>query len=179
MKGMTSAKTALRREMKLLLAGLSDSTRATQSESIRDQLHFAAGSNVAIFANLETEVQLLPLLKSAPHVNWHLPHVLSGSEMEFLPVHELSPLKKGAFGILEPTTVTPARELDTIVCPGLAFTEQGERLGQGGGFYDRALAQFPSSDTVGVCFDQQLLDHLPCEPHDIKMTRMITPLQGL
>ncbi|HSL73997.1 MAG TPA: 5-formyltetrahydrofolate cyclo-ligase [Ilumatobacteraceae bacterium] len=68
---------------------------------------------------------------------------------------------------------------DVVVVPGLAFTADGRRLGQGGGWYDRYLAQVPPGCvTVGVCFAGQLVDDLPTEPHDIAVDVVVTE-QGL
>ena len=62
--------------------------------------------------------------------------------------------------------VDPAT-IDLVLVPGLAFTPEGGRLGQGGGHYDRFLPTVrPDCATVGVCFAEQLVDHLPGEPHD-------------
>ncbi len=64
---------------------------------------------------------------------------------------------------------------DVVIAPGLAFTADGDRLGQGGGWYDRFLARCRSDVVViGVCFAPQLLDSLPTEPHDVVMYAVIT-----
>ena len=58
-------------------------------------------------------------------------------------------------------------EIDIIIVPGLAFTLDGKRLGRGGGYYDRALAELREDAlSVGVCFGFQLLETLPTELHD-------------
>ena len=68
---------------------------------------------------------------------------------------------------------------DLVVVPGVAFTADGRRLGQGGGWYDRFLAQVRAECvTVGVCFAGQLLDQLPTEPHDVAVDIVVTE-QGL
>ena len=85
-------------------------------------------------------------------------------------------LAPGAFGIPEPQgePVAPIG-LDLVLVPGLAFTRDGRRLGQGGGHYDRFLADLPSScATVGVCFAEQMVDDLPEEPHDRKVGLVVT-----
>lgn len=58
--------------------------------------------------------------------------------------------------------------------PGVAFTSDGHRLGQGGGYYDRFLAQNPFIRTAGVCYALQLTDSLPHAPHDRVMEAIIT-----
>lgn len=63
---------------------------------------------------------------------------------------------------------------DVVVVPGLAFTAAGDRLGQGGGWYDRFLSR-TRHDTVsiGVCFATQVLDSLPTEPHDVTLDLVV------
>ena len=64
---------------------------------------------------------------------------------------------------------------DLILVPGLAFTAAGDRLGQGGGWYDRLLADVRSDCvTVGVCFAEQIVDVLPTEPHDVPVDFVVT-----
>jgi 5-formyltetrahydrofolate cyclo-ligase len=64
---------------------------------------------------------------------------------------------------------------DVVVVPGLAFTPAGDRLGQGGGWYDRFLAGVRSDcTTVGVCFAEQVLDVLPVEAHDVSVDHVVT-----
>lgn len=66
-------------------------------------------------------------------------------------------------------SVTP----QVLLVPGLGFTAQGDRIGRGKGFFDRYLNGF-SGLKVGVCFQCQVVDHLPTEPHDHKMDVVIT-----
>jgi 5-formyltetrahydrofolate cyclo-ligase len=69
----------------------------------------------------------------------------------------------------DPTSV------DVVIVPGVAFTPDGARLGQGGGWYDRFLASVrPDCTSIGVGFDPQLVDVLPTEPHDIRLDSIVT-----
>ena len=77
----------------------------------------------------------------------------------------------------DPAAALPAdpRSLDVVIVPGLAFTRRGDRLGQGGGWYDRLLAELPDDcTTIGVGFSIQLVDDLPVEPHDTRVDVVIT-----
>lgn len=66
--------------------------------------------------------------------------------------------------------------VDVVIVPGLAFTRSGRRLGQGGGWYDRFLAGVrPDCVTIGACFDEQVVDDLPVEPHDVGVGWLVTP----
>ena len=77
-------------------------------------------------------------------------------------------------------TVVPEDEpdpgrVDVVVVPGLAFTADGHRLGQGGGWYDRFLVRVPERVlVVGVGFAEQLVAELPIEPHDVPLDAIIT-----
>jgi 5-formyltetrahydrofolate cyclo-ligase len=65
--------------------------------------------------------------------------------------------------------------IDVVIVPGTAFTLDGHRLGQGGGWYDRFLAQLtPACLKVGVCFGPQLVPELPVEPHDVRLDLVVT-----
>jgi 5-formyltetrahydrofolate cyclo-ligase len=68
-----------------------------------------------------------------------------------------------------------ASTLDVVVVPGLAFTTDGHRLGQGGGHFDRFLVRLgPHCLTIGVCFREQLVAELPMAPHDVLVDRVVT-----
>jgi 5-formyltetrahydrofolate cyclo-ligase len=76
-----------------------------------------------------------------------------------------------------PSAIPPVdpTSIDVVVVPGLAFTPAGERLGQGGGWYDRVLAQLRDDAlTVGVCFEVQIVDAVPSEPHDVVLDVVIS-----
>lgn len=67
------------------------------------------------------------------------------------------------------------RSVDVVIVPGLAFTTSGERLGQGGGWYDRFLAETRDDCTaVGVAFAEQIVEEIPCEPHDRRVHVVVT-----
>lgn len=67
------------------------------------------------------------------------------------------------------------READVVVVPGLAFTTAGQRLGQGGGWYDRYLAQRRADAIVlGVCFAEQLVDAVPTDAHDVAVDQVVS-----
>jgi 5-formyltetrahydrofolate cyclo-ligase len=110
-------------------------------------------------------------------VTWLFPR-MGGSELDFCQAREII---AGPFGVMEPShdsEVVPLKDIQGILVPGLVFNKNGNRLGKGKGFYDRALASF-SGKKVGVCFSFQISDKLiPTEPHDVKMDYLLTE-QGL
>jgi 5-formyltetrahydrofolate cyclo-ligase len=89
-------------------------------------------------------------------------------------------LVRGKFGILEPPAharaIAPAALGGALVCvPGLAFGIEGQRLGRGGGHYDRFLAALsPEAVTVGLAYSFQLLDRVPEGPSDRRLNFIVT-----
>ncbi|MEM7664688.1 MAG: 5-formyltetrahydrofolate cyclo-ligase [Pseudomonadota bacterium] len=89
--------------------------------------------------------------------------------------HGFSDLEKGPFGLLQPSAYAAPVTPDLLFVPLIGFTPSGERLGQGGGHYDRWLAEHPGRLTIGLAWDVQLCDELPVEPHDIALDAIVTP----
>ena len=86
-------------------------------------------------------------------------------------------LTPGRFGLAEPAVDLGAdtiREADLVLCPALAVDRGGNRLGRGGGSYDRALAR-TTAPVVAVVYDTELVDTLPADPHDRPVTHALTP----
>ncbi|WP_245718164.1 5-formyltetrahydrofolate cyclo-ligase [Nocardia miyunensis] len=93
-------------------------------------------------------------------------------------------LHRARYGLLEPTGphLSPAAiaRATTILIPALAVDRRGVRLGRGAGYYDRTLpAARPDARLIAVVRDEELLDHLPEEPHDRRMGWALTPDAGL
>ena len=99
-----------------------------------------------------------------------------GDEMKFLWIESLSMVAPGYYNIPEPIADGPVAddELALILMPGLAFDPQGHRLGYGGGFYDRYLAEHHDHKLVALCYDFQMFDHLETEAHDIPVDLVIS-----
>lgn len=92
-----------------------------------------------------------------------------GDEMRFIYLDNLSQVESGYCGIPEPIADGPVADDPTalVLMPGLAFTERGERMGYGGGFYDKFLAAEPNHPTLALCYDFQMVDFIPTEAYDI------------
>lgn len=89
--------------------------------------------------------------------------------------HDESDLDDGPFGLRQPAADAEKLSPDILFVPVVAFTADGRRLGQGGGFYDQFIAQHPALTTIGMAWDIQLVEDLPTEPHDRNMTAVVTP----
>jgi 5-formyltetrahydrofolate cyclo-ligase len=88
------------------------------------------------------------------------------------------------FGLLEPAgpwlAETAVAEASVVFVPALAVDRTGARLGRGRGFYDRTLVfRNPEACLIAVVRDDELLDEVPHEPHDVPMTHALTPGQGM
>jgi 5-formyltetrahydrofolate cyclo-ligase len=100
-----------------------------------------------------------------------------GDQLAFFAVSERSDLACGFRDIPEPASgASPIAitALDLIIVPGLGFSRQGHRLGQGGGHYDRTLAGCGGALAIGLAFDLQVLERVPTAPHDLPVSLVIT-----
>ena len=157
-------KQALRAEMRAVRRAIvADATdRAARSERIWTGIVAATAlappARVMLFEGLPTEPDT---------VGWF-------AWCESHDVAAYAPAVDGADLRVEPGDVDP-RLLDVVVVPGLAFTPDGRRLGQGGGHYDRFLPRLrPGCRTVGAGFAEQLVADLPTEPHDVRLDLVVT-----
>jgi 5-formyltetrahydrofolate cyclo-ligase len=84
-------------------------------------------------------------------------------------------MREGRYGILEPIVKTPVdlMEIDLVIIPGIVFDTCGNRIGFGGGFYDRILKKI-DAPRIALCYDYQVLENVPCEHHDVMMDMIVT-----
>ena len=176
---MTTAKTDLRRRLRRCRAALAVEERAAESAAVVATLLplLNEAPTLASYQALSDEVDLTAL-----HHHWWrlgrpvwLPRVVR-SDLTWHPVVDPDDCRPGAFGIREPDPARiPALPLPAdavILVPGVAFDARGGRLGQGKGFYDRALATHPGR-TIGVGFTCQEVPEVPREAHDIPLDLVI------
>lgn len=104
-----------------------------------------------------------------------LPHVINDGNMEIIMYEGAERLQKGTYAIMEPsgTPYTNYPAIELAIIPGMGFDRHGNRLGRGKGYYDRFLASIPPIYKIGVCFDFQKVDEVPCEPTDIRMDEVL------
>ena len=126
------------------------------------------------------EVNLLPLMQEYPQHRYVFPLCLPEHKLRFHVVKSIeADMEPGAMGILAPTPHTDnvePEEIDLLVVPGVAFTRDGNRMGYGGGYYDRFIPLCTRARIMALVFREQLVDFLPTEEHDLPIPELITPL---
>ena len=125
---------------------------------------------------INQEVRLLPLLEAALAQGKQvaLPRVVNG-QMQFFFIRSLAETVPGYRGIREPAPFCPPANDPTalVILPGLAFDHSGNRLGYGGGFYDRFLSREPGHPTIALCYDFQMVDILETDTFDHPADRVL------
>lgn len=134
---------------------------------------------IAIFSAHGPEIDLSALHLLLPQARLVYPLCHLGGLLTFHHVPDSTELRSGMRDILEPDPKKHEKisipDIDLFLCPGLAFGRDHTRLGQGGGFYDRALEQKSStSTTVGIGLQCQLFDSVPHDAHDIHLDYVLT-----
>lgn len=125
---------------------------------------------IGIYYPMPHEVNLLPFITEHPQHRFAFPRCLPGRQLEFRQVtHPADDFIPGAHNIPEPAPHRPIiepTELDILVIPGVAFTEDGKRLGYGGGYYDRYIPRCPQAKLLALAFAEQMADDIPTGEHD-------------
>lgn len=162
---------------------LSAEERTAQSELILSQLEkmtvFREAKTVLLYYPKNNEVDVLPLFKRYKRDKVLLLPVTHRNGMTANPYEGNDKMHRGKVGIPEPTTPPFEGNIDVIIVPAVAFDKQGNRLGRGGGYYDRFLKKQTHATFIGVGYDFQLVDEVPVRKHDQKMHRIILPSQTI
>ena len=128
---------------------------------------YQRSSTVLLYSSKNNEVLTDPLLDEALRSGKQVFYPrIEGRSLKLIRTHAAAELRPGRFGVCEPCgdeAVSPVELNDTVVCvPGLAFSPLGQRLGRGGGYYDRLLAEIsPAALLFGLAYSFQLLDRIP------------------
>lgn len=162
---------------------LSAEERTAQSELILSQLEkmtvFREAKTVLLYYPKNNEVDVLPLFKRYKRDKVLLLPVTHRNGMTANPYEGNDKMHRGKVGIPEPTTPPFEGNIDVIIVPAVAFDKEGNRLGRGGGYYDRFLKKQSHATIIGVGYDFQLVDEVPVRKHDQKMHRIILPSQTI
>lgn len=184
---ISKEKSRLREELLLKLKSFPPAVRTRQNREIKKKFlalsEFAAARTIGFFASEKFEVSTDELITKSLAAGKRvcLPRIKKKSELEFREIKNLAELEIGKFGIRAPREDSPKimiEKLDLLVVPGLSFTKNGERLGRGGGFFDRVLKKFHGV-SVGLAFDFQILEKIPTERWDERVRRVVAGKQEL
>ena len=151
---------------------------------LRARKHFAC------YLKNDGEIDPAPLIQAlwALGKKVYLPVVI-GSDMRFAPYGPATKLTRNRFGIPEPaqqrSKPTPLRTLDIVLVPLVAFDHRGNRIGMGGGFYDRCFAKqsvrsasglsvWRKPKLIGIAYEFQCLPSLPVESWDVPLRAIAT-----
>jgi|SRR5471030_898350 len=144
-----------------------------------------AATTISVFLSFDGELDTAPLIEQlwARGKQLCLPvlHPFSAGHLLFLRYTPDTPLIRNRLKILEPVLdvrqLIPLSQLDIILTPLVAFDEQGQRLGMGGGFYDRTLEKWRHRGPypIGLAHDCQQVEGLPVEEWDVPLPEIITP----
>ncbi|MBC8325704.1 MAG: 5-formyltetrahydrofolate cyclo-ligase [Verrucomicrobia subdivision 3 bacterium] len=170
-------KSAVRAEMSAIRIRPEERTAASAAacNRLRDSKEFRSADTILIYAPLPDELDVSPLMTDEKR--FCFPRYQANRLYVAAQVASKRELIPGKFGILEPpsdATEILAGEIALVILPGVAFDENCRRLGRGRGFYDRWLIDI-AGHKIGVGFDHQLIDAVPCELHDVKLDSVVTP----
>lgn len=180
-------KALIRRQILELRDGMDAEERERKSSLIAgrvmDHPAFKEADCILCYASYKSEADTFSLMGHALAMGKkvYCPKV-HGKEMEFYRIFSMEDLKKGYKGIREPRGEgerlfmpgMAAEEKCLMVMPGSVFDRDRNRIGYGGGYYDRYLAGHAGIATVAVCFDMQVLEKVPSDVYDRKPDMVLT-----
>lgn len=158
-------------------------TGATDADKLTGFADRLSGRLIAAYLPMGGELDPLPLIdalrKNGKEIC--LPVCVDDeAPLIFRRYKKQAPLLPDAMGIAAPRATAQTVTPDIILLPLLAFDERGNRLGRGGGFYDRTLEKLRQTDNcrfIGLGFDMQMVDKCPVAPHDEALHGVLTPTQ--
>ncbi len=153
------------------------------AEKIAASDEFKRAGTILIYKGVKGEVHLekLERIAEAEGKKTAFPLCISKSEMIALVPCGTDCWKKGACGIMEPIREASAEispeEIDLVICPCTAFDDSCNRMGMGGGYYDRYLPWCTNADIAAAAFEGQKVTQVPVESHDRPMDKVFTEKQ--
>ena len=163
------------------------STKITQR--LLEQIEIKRAHTVFIYVNFRSEVSTRKIIAELLRLGRQVAVPITREKERRLDIVTISDpendLVPGYYGIMEPReesverqAITPA-DIDVIILPGSVFDKRCGRFGYGGGYYDRLLAQIPSTARIALAFELQVVDRLPLQDHDEILDKVITEKQTL
>lgn len=188
---MKSTQQTLRNQLRQQIRKTRANLTALQQQQAEDSITQQAlalieernAQHIALYVSFDGEISTEKLIKTlwAQGKQVYLPvlHPFNPNHLLFLRYLPDTPMLKNKFGIWEPKlnvqSVLPLEELDILFTPLVAFDKQGNRLGMGGGFYDRTLQNWRNSSfiPVGLAHQCQQVEQLPTEAWDVPLHQIL------
>jgi 5-formyltetrahydrofolate cyclo-ligase len=174
---------AVRRLRRTLPAGLRSRAARRAAERLADWRALRQARHVAIYLATSAEISTQPLIaRLRRRSRLYAPVIAHRGVMRFIALpNPATPLRRrDALDLVRPPNNRPyrsPRQLDVVLVPLVAFDADGNRLGAGGGFYDRTFAFRKRGGKpllIGYAFDAQRVDRVPCEPWDVRLDAVVT-----
>ncbi len=151
------------------------------SNSFFKTKEYKQAKSIFIFYPFRSEINTKFIIKKALNDGKKiiLPKI-AGKSLKLFYINNLkNQLKLGPYNIMEPNeefcTQADIDEIELAVIPGVCFDKSLNRLGYGGGFYDKLIPNLPKNvKKIALCFELQLVEKIPTEPHDSKVDKIIT-----
>jgi 5-formyltetrahydrofolate cyclo-ligase len=190
MPGAQQDKAALRKQLLAARSELPADQRRDAGRLIRDALldlpELQMAGTVAAYYSVGTE----PDTRGLVYALWKrgtyvlLPLLLPDGDLDWASYEGPDSLVPGPRGLTEPGEpprgADAVARADVVLAPALAVDQAGNRLGRGGGSYDRALARVgPLIPVIALLYDAELLSHVPAEPHDTPVRAAVRPAAGI
>lgn len=180
----------MRKQLLAARSALSPDDRREAARRIRDallempelQMAGTVAAYYSVGAEPDTRALVYALWKRGTYVL--LPLLQPGGDLDWASYEGPDSLVPGPRGLQEPGEkprgVDTIARADVVLAPALAVDHAGNRLGRGGGSYDRALARVgPLIPVIALLYDAELLGHLPAEPHDTPVRAVVRPEAGI
>lgn len=185
---MKKQKTELRKKMLAQRDQLTPSQIKEYSSRIADSCRQIISEkkpkNMLVYLNYLSEVETRSIIKHmySQGISVHVPRVnFKTKQLEIVPITAQTKMILSKYGIEEPApecSQIDSKIIDFIIVPGTAFSKNLERMGYGGGYYDKLFERIgPAVFKAAVCFEIQIADYIPTEPTDIPMDIVITEKQ--
>lgn len=145
-------------------------------ESLKKIILIKSPQVIHSYLPIKGEIDITPLLKWSMEkgIKVVCPKVLPKRQMSNLELISFKEIEVGPFRTIHPAGgIEYDGIIDLIILPGLAFDNSFNRLGYGGGYYDRFLVKHPDAYKVAVLYSFQLIESVPVEDHDVKMDQLI------
>jgi 5-formyltetrahydrofolate cyclo-ligase len=145
-----------------------------------DHIAFAPGEVISGFFPIRSEADIRPLMHRLKQrgARLCLPVVLDKQTIVFREIADGMPMVDTGFGTTGPGPESPELDPDLLLVPLSAFDKRGHRIGYGAGHYDRAIARLRAKGRtprlIGIAFDCQQVDAVPCEAHDVALDAVLT-----